>query len=558
MTNNTENCTENVLKTGNDVSPTKNTFESNQKDNHPFKINCYLIQANDPEFRLSAKSARKNGVKAEFLPFGWVYQNRKDAEEVADRWTQGKRKLLVVPWCDPLLDAIWSGSKDEARLARKSIKLELDSDQVNKKRREIELQCYSSGLHHSWLYTEKVSENLSEEEKKVYTHFKPLWDKTSEEEGKIDLRDADLVRESEDIEDKQKKTIEPIFKPYSFTDLLSMSPKKWLMDQVFGAGDLGMVYGAPGCGKTFIVIDMILKLCTGKQWANRFAVERSLNVAYCAGEGISGLPSRFSTAAKHHGITSLYNFTFYKTIPQLYTDAQSNFPEIDQEITTIKQFSNEWKARQLSKDIDALDVLVIDTLHTATIKADENSAKDMGKVLQACRSVADDLGCAVLLVHHTNKTGSAERGSSSLRGAMDFMIEIKKQLDVGTNAVMSCSKLKDGEQWKDQSFNLCAVEGCGSVHVLWNELTEIIVSNSAATDKNNLISEMKRYNGKRFTCKSLSEVIDKTEVYTRKLLNQLENDKKCKRELTDINKKVSNRNPWVFYVEDSQAKKEVF
>ncbi len=108
-----------------------------------------------------------------------------------------------------------------------------------------------------------------------------------------------------------------IFTPYSFDELLKMPPKEWLLDQVFGAGDIGMIYGPPGCGKTFVVIDMLVRLCTGQKWANGFDVTRRLNVAYCAGEGISGLPSRFQVAAKHHGVVEMPNFTFYKTMPTI-------------------------------------------------------------------------------------------------------------------------------------------------------------------------------------------------------------------------------------------------
>lgn len=343
-----------------------------------------------------------------------------------------------------------------------------------------------------------------------------------------------------------------IFQPYTFQDLLTMPPKEWLIDQVFGAGDIGMIYGPPGCGKTFIVIDMILKMCSGEQWADRFAVSRKLNVAYCAGEGISGLPSRFTTSAKYYGISSLHNFTFYKTIPQLYNEKAS----ADLSIANIQNFTAEWKARQQAKEADKLDVLVIDTLHTATTSADENSAQDMGKVLQACRLVADELCCIVILVHHTNKGGTAERGSSALRGAMDFMIEIKKQSEIGTDGVMSCSKLKDGEQWKDQSFDLRSVEGFDSVHVSWNTPNEgKPMSKTKADDKRNLLAEMERYASKSFTCKSLSEVIDQNNNYTQKLINELVEEKKCARRLSDPIKGASSRNPWVYFVEDFQAKR---
>ncbi len=309
----------------------------------------------------------------------------------------------------------------------------------------------------------------------------------------------------------------PVFKPYTFAEMLEMPSKKWLMDQVFGAGDIGMIYGAPGCGKTFLIIDMIMSLCTGSRWANRFDVQRPLYIAYCAGEGLSGLPPRFSSIAKHYSITSLHNFAFYANPPQLYDDNA---------IATINRFCNEWKARQLEKDAKPLDVLIIDTLHTATNAADENSAQHMGKVLSSCRLAANDLGCAVILVHHTNKNGAIERGSSSLRGAMDFMIKIEKPSEGITKAVMTCSKLKDGEQWAEQSFNLCSQVECGSVYVLWDEPgNPKQIKGSKMSDKEKLKAEMERYAGRTLTCKTLAESIAKTEPYTRKLLNELENAK---------------------------------
>ncbi len=150
----------------------------------------------------------------------------------------------------------------------------------------------------------------------------------------------------------------PTFTPYSFEDLLKMPPKEWLLDQFFGEGDVGMVYGPPGCGKTFFVIEMIISLCMAKLLADRFGVKRRLNVAYCAGEGVSGLPSRFQAAANHHGVTEMPNFTFYKTMPQLFLEGDGS------DITTIKEFVYQWRERQFKKEVEALDVLIIDTLHT--------------------------------------------------------------------------------------------------------------------------------------------------------------------------------------------------
>lgn len=353
---------------------------------------------------------------------------------------------------------------------------------------------------------------------------------------------------SDTIEEGGEATPKVIFEPYSFSDLLSMPPKEWLIEQIFGVGDIGMIYGSPGCGKTFIVIDMIIALCAGRLWSNQFKVFRPLRVAYCAGEGISGLPARFLAAAQHHNIFTLDNFTFYKTIPQLYEDNAINIP-------SIKQFTYERQMQQKPKG-HSLDVLVIDTLHTATTGADENSSQDIGKVLQECRLVATTLGCVVVLVHHTNKGGTSERGSSALRGAMDFVIEIKKQSESGT-AFMSCSKLKDGEPWKDKAFTLCKNGDSGSVHVSWNVSSEVRQLGKTEQSKIKLIEHMERFKDQRFSCKALSAVIDQKENYTLKLLNHLVKESKCIQELENPIRAKSSKNPFVFYVQSLRGNDNV-
>ncbi len=343
-----------------------------------------------------------------------------------------------------------------------------------------------------------------------------------------------------DLVKPQTKSSHTIFTPLSYADLKALPEKEWLLNDIFGAGDLGMIFGAPGCGKTFVVIDMIVQMCRGSLWAHRFGAIRPLNVAYCAGEGISALPARFTAAVKHYGLDDLPNFTFYKNIPQLYDQNSSD-------CATILQFILEWKKRLDASTATALDVLVIDTLHTAIAGADENSSQDMGLVLQACRLATQQLGCTVILVHHTNKDGITERGSSSVRGAMDFMIRIKKpDLGKGTDATIFCEKLKDGEIWREQSFCLSPVEASTSVCVSWDD-PNAHISGNQNSDKERLLRTMRKYPDFPFGCKALSDVIGQKENYTLKLLNKLVEENKCKVKILDEEKKKSSRNPWVYF-----------
>ena len=108
------------------------------------------------------------------------------------------------------------------------------------------------------------------------------------------------------------------FRPISLEELLKMPSKEWLVEHLFGAKDLGMIYGPPGCGKTFVIIDLIYSMCLGEKWANKFDIKRPLTVWYCAGEGISGLQARFAAAADNRGIESLENLSFFDKIPQFF------------------------------------------------------------------------------------------------------------------------------------------------------------------------------------------------------------------------------------------------
>jgi hypothetical protein len=342
------------------------------------------------------------------------------------------------------------------------------------------------------------------------------------------------------------------FRGLELEELLNRPPKQWLVDQWFGAGDVVMIYGGPGSGKTFVVIDLIFAMCMGKQFAERFDVPCPLTVAYCAGEGLSGLPQRFAAAAVWHRASTLPGFVFYETVPTLFYGERDAV-----HLASIERFVTEWQAEQAAGRRSALDVLVIDTLHSATPGADENSARDAGRILQLVRLAIQDLGCAVILVHHANRAGTGERGSSAFRGAMDCMVETRKISDTGTKAVIQCAKLKDGVGWKDQTFDLVAVGDTDSVRVWWDEPNDSSqVTGKKVEDKAALRGEMERYAGVRFTVKSMSEVIAKGENYTRNLLAELEKSGDVKRELSDPTKSYSPRNPWVYFVESVQEAAE--
>lgn len=336
----------------------------------------------------------------------------------------------------------------------------------------------------------------------------------------------------------------PIFRFQSVQDLLKRPPKTWLIDRVIGPGDLGMIYGAPGCGKTFVGIDLIVAACSGAPFAGEFGISRPVTVAYCAGEGLSGLGDRFSSAMAYHRVADLPGFFFSETVPQLYQAPMGD---------SIARFVADWQAQGGG----TLDLLFVDTLHSATVGADENSAEDMGRVLAECKAAIKALGCAVILVHHANKNGTGERGSSSLRGAMDIMIEIKRLNDEdtkSTKAQMNCVKLKDGERWDSLFFDLPKmVEGCAP-YVNWSKPGSVEPTERQGKEEERrqgllLWMSSGKNAGKRFTAADLAQVAGVSQQQAIKLLKVAVSRGHCKCELRYPDRERSNTNPITYYVD---------
>lgn len=247
-----------------------------------------------------------------------------------------------------------------------------------------------------------------------------------------------------------------VFMPLSLTELLQRPPKEWLIDDFLGRADLAMVFGDAGSGKTFVTLAAMVEAATGRPVADQFNVSRPLSVFYAAGEGIAGLPGRFTAALnKYHLRPDEINITIFTDVPQLFeTSAQAN----------IYTFVDELKAAGQRPDL-----LIIDTMHSAAIGGDENSARDVSVILSSMDYARDALNCTVLLVHHANKTGTY-RGSSALHGAMDTMLQTKADSD--GYGWLECFKQKDAEGFKKIPFKITGEPVSQSAYVEWGEITE--------------------------------------------------------------------------------------
>jgi hypothetical protein len=98
--------------------------------------------------------------------------------------------------------------------------------------------------------------------------------------------------------------------------------------------------------------------------------------------------------------------------------------------------------------------VVLDTLNRSLVGS-ESSDTDMSNV-RAADAIRDAFGCSVLVVHHCGINDSRPRGHTSLTGAADAQLAVKR--DGGGNIFVTVESMKDGPNGESIASQLEAVD----------------------------------------------------------------------------------------------------
>ena len=95
------------------------------------------------------------------------------------------------------------------------------------------------------------------------------------------------------------------------------------------------------------------------------------------------------------------------------------------------------------RELDGAPVaVVLDTLNRS-LTGSENSDEDMGAYIRATDAIREAFDCSVLVVHHCGNDGSKPRGHTSLTGAADARLAVRR--DHAKNVLVDVEFMKDGE-----------------------------------------------------------------------------------------------------------------
>lgn len=248
----------------------------------------------------------------------------------------------------------------------------------------------------------------------------------------------DLMQDDdpEELTDLLAPTVVPAmrYKLLTDDDLRKLPPIQWRIKNVLPEQGIAVAYGPSGSGKSFLVLDMLQRLASGREWFGHKVNQCA--VTYLALEGEAGLAGRIDAYRIRHGATS------------------SNIRYIVQPFRLL----NADDINELVEAIQAAGtgaVVVLDTLSRATPGSDENDSKSMGLMIACAKLLQGQIGGLILLIHHTGKDASkGMRGHSSLHAALDCAIEVRRH---GDQREWLIAKSKDGEDGASHPFKLDVV-----------------------------------------------------------------------------------------------------
>lgn len=220
----------------------------------------------------------------------------------------------------------------------------------------------------------------------------------------------------------------------STQDVLDFVLQPWLIDNVLKQGELSVMFGAPGAGKSMVALDMALCITQGRPWNGHETAAGP--VVYIAAEGQGGVKLRL--LAWNEGQR-----------PDCSTDEWQRFKVIAEAVQLVGEDLGAL-VEAVGRYAKGAKLVIVDTLARTALGLEENSAKDMGKYVHAADQLRKHTKAAVMVVHHSAKPKDdqrlSSRGSSAIKGGVDTEIAVTEEPNDHVKIV--CEKQKDAAKFK--------------------------------------------------------------------------------------------------------------
>ena len=235
----------------------------------------------------------------------------------------------------------------------------------------------------------------------------------------------------------------------TLADCAASPPRGYIIKGLLAPGDLAVLFGPPGAGKSLIAPYLAHAVAAGRSIFGRRV--RQGVVLYVAAEDGAGMKLRATALRALHGDAD--GLRIVAEPVDLMGDGITNTADLG-DLHTI--------ARSLGAVL-----IVLDTLAAAFPALDENDGRSMGRVVKVLRDLGAPAeaegaeptwqGAAVMAVHHAAKGGgTTPRGHGVLDGAADVTLRIDVPEDRTAARSVKLGKNRNGSSLDGFAFTIRA------------------------------------------------------------------------------------------------------
>ncbi len=222
-----------------------------------------------------------------------------------------------------------------------------------------------------------------------------------------------------------------------FKDIKLRTAAVYLVNGLIPREELVVIWGPPKCGKSFWTFDLAMHIALG--WTYRGHRVTQGTVVYVACEGERGLVARVIAFREAKPVEEDDPpFFLLTTRLDLVADVEALIHEISAELGP-----------------EDCSVIVIDTLNRS-LAGSKSKDEDMSAYVRATDRLREAFGCAVLVVHHCGINGDRPRGHTSLTGAADAQIAVRRY--AGDEITTIVEYMKDGPEGEKTASRLTMIE----------------------------------------------------------------------------------------------------
>ncbi len=238
---------------------------------------------------------------------------------------------------------------------------------------------------------------------------------------------ADFLRDSPEWSGVNAAERFPVF---TAADALADDEEvEWIVEKLFSAGSVSMVFGDGGSKKTYCMLDLCSCVATGKKWLG-LGVTQSPVLFMDEECGKRRLKRRMRECLKGHAVVATNSVFSACSYAQLSLSSEADIAELGRLIGA-----------------QGARLVIIDSWIASTPDIEnENDAVKVQAVHQLLRHLADKLRIAIVIVDHTNKS-NGYRGSTAKKGGVDCMLKVASKS--GTDLItFEIEKARDTEPFK--------------------------------------------------------------------------------------------------------------